>query len=397
MRTDLATACSEVMARASDTQLLVSVALAGRLSNRTPAYSKVELRPVEIRSILHLQFALTNDTGTTTKNLPVDDALQFLDEQLRAGYANFTVRTTRSLWQCRITKRLVALVHEEERDGFAARQHDRVKPRMMEPNDRFLIAVGISDEAGRVKPSKFDKYRQIDEFVRIFATTVERAIEHGQLEEPTQSAPLRIVDLGCGHAYLTFAVVSWIHHHRGWPVQVAGVDRRADSVKRNQELSEHLGVLGMNFLVGDIADSTAFEGLQVSVVLALHACDTATDDALAWAVRRKVPVVLAAPCCHHDVQRQLQSAPQPYGLVARHDLLRERFADVLTDGIRAALLRQQGYRVEVFEFVGGEHTPRNVMIRAVLTGAVPSADVDEELSALTSAWGIESALERRLG
>jgi hypothetical protein len=135
------------------------------------------------------------------------------------------------------------------------------------------------------------------------------------------------------------------------------------------------------------------------LVLALHACDTATDDALAQAVRWQSPLILAAPCCHHDIQRQLAAAggvaaaPAPYGPLVRHGILRERFADVLTDALRAALLRLAGYRVDVVEFVDSRHTPRNALIRAVRTGARPTVEQIEEYRELTSAWHVRPALE----
>jgi hypothetical protein len=138
-------------------------------------------------------------------------------------------------------------------------------------------------------------------------------------------------------------------------------------------------------------------------VLALHACDTATDEALARAVRWEAPLVLAAPCCHHDVQRQLAQSrshglgpPEPYGALVRHPILRERFADVLTDSLRALLLRMLGYRVDVVEFVDSRHTPRNAMIRAVRTGGAPAREVLEEYRALTTGWRLTPALERML-
>src|SRR5204863_8130104 len=135
------------------------------------------------------------------------------------------------------------------------------------------------------------------------------------------------------------------------------------------------------------------------LVLALHACDTATDDALARAVAWNAPVIVAAPCCHHDIQRQLSEHPPPdsYELVTRHGILRERLADVLTDALRAAVLRMHGYRVEVFEFVDSRHTPRNALIRAVRTGAVPTDEMTAAYDRLTTAWGVQPELARQLG
>jgi hypothetical protein len=147
---------------------------------------------------------------------------------------------------------------------------------------------------------------------------------------------------------------------------------------------------------GTIAE--ADPGERPDVVLALHACDTATDEALARAVRWRAPVVLAAPCCHHDLQRQLRGAepPGPYRLVLQHGILRERLADVLTDTLRAALLRRHGYRVDVVEFVASRHTPRNVLLRAVHTGAAAGAEVEDEYAGLLDQWGVRPALDRML-
>lgn len=396
MRTDAKTARASVLQRFEDFDDLVSVVLSGRLSGRTPEYSRVEIRPIEIKEGLRVQFVTTSASGTTTRNVDTGQAKEMLASHLQAGFANFTVRTTSSLWQCRITKRDVALIHEQALASVVDRNHDRVKRRMLDAADPVLIAVGISDSSGKIKPSKYDKYRQIDEFVRIFAATVERAIVSGSLQEPSQAVPLRIVDLGCGYAYLTFAVMSWASTVKGWPIEVVGVDRRAESVARNQALAEAIGSDAISFVLSDIEGAEVFSGSSVSVVLALHACDTATDDALTWAVKRNAAVILAAPCCHHDVQSQFTAAPEPYDILLRYDVLKERFADVLTDAIRAAVVRQHGYRTDVIEFVGSEHTARNILIRAVRTESDSSPQVRESLEAIAGDWGIRPALIDRL-
>jgi hypothetical protein len=174
-------------------------------------------------------------------------------------------------------------------------------------------------------------------------------------------------------------------------------------VQRNSALAGELGMDGLTFEAGTIARAQPLSGESPDIVLALHACDTATDEALARAVRWGAPLVLAAPCCHHDVQRQLaenrsegRTAPHPYAALVRHPILRERFADVLTDTLRALLLRMLGYRVEVVEFVDSRHTPRNALIRAVRTDAAPTADVLDEYRTLTADWHVRPALERLL-
>ena len=175
-----------------------------------------------------------------------------------------------------------------------------------------------------------------------------------------------------------------------------GVDVKTDGMQRNNELVRVLGISNMAFHASRIDEYT--DNADADVVLALHACDTATDDALEWAVRHNAKVILSVPCCHHAVQAQLPEAslPDALRLMTRHGIMRERFGDLLTDAMRAALLRQRGYRVDVIEFVSGEHTPRNLMIRAVKTGAAADSDVAADLAVVTQQWGVSPPLQSRL-
>jgi SAM-dependent methyltransferase len=202
-----------------------------------------------------------------------------------------------------------------------------------------------------------------------------------------------VVDLGCGNAYLTFAAHRFLAHLRGMPVRTTGVDVKAQSREHNTEVAETLGLSGeITFVQGDIRSAELAE--PPDVVLALHACDTATDDALARAVKWQAPVVLAAPCCHHDVAAQLRRAPTPapYRMLTRSGILRERFADTLTDALRATVLRTVGYRVDVIDFVDSKHTPRNTLLRAVRTGASGAPELRAELTELTNTWGVQPRL-----
>jgi len=200
------------------------------------------------------------------------------------------------------------------------------------------------------------------------------------------------VDLGCGNAYLTFAAHAWLHEQL--PVRLVGVDVKEQSRRHNTEVAERLGVADeLSFVAAGIRDAVLEE--PPDVVLALHACDTATDEALARAVEWEAPLVLAAPCCHHDVAAQLRKAPTPapYAMLTRHGILRERLADTLTDALRASLMRQQGYRVDVVQFVESQHTPRNTMLRATRTGGpVAGGGVRKEYDELVTSWSITPRL-----
>jgi SAM-dependent methyltransferase len=264
---------------------------------------------------------------------------------------------------------------------------------LLDSNDPFLREVGIADAKGVIKPSKQDKYKQVEEFLRLLSPTLNAAIEAGQIHKPTAQNPLRITDLGCGHAYLTFAAHQFLMKS-GIPVLVTGIDIRPDSRDRNNAIAQTLGIATtISFKAEEIAKTTAE---AADIAIALHACDTATDDAIAWAVNGGARLLLIAPCCHHDIQKQMDSAPEPWGALTKFGVMKERLGDLLTDSLRAHLLRIVGYRVEIIEFIGGEHTPRNLMIRAVKTDAKPDKlDIDRYLE-ITAQWGVTPALEKKL-
>ncbi|NBO46728.1 MAG: SAM-dependent methyltransferase [Actinobacteria bacterium] len=394
MRLDVSAAHHEATQRISEIGTFVSAVFSGRLSNTNPQWERVDLRAIEIQGELAMQIVRRTGKETHTSNIAIDDVTAEVQRVLTQGYSNITVTTTSEIWQCRITRRREALVHVEAKTQAQRLEHNRTKQRMLMADDPFLKAVGIATPAGEIKPSKQDKFRQVDDFLRVFESTLDKAMASGHVHSPTKDKPLRIVDLGCGHAYLTFALQAWAQRVRDWPVDIVGIDLRESSVQRNNDLVRDLGIESMSFTTGDIA-SAQWSGENPDVVLALHACDTATDDALAWAVHHNAVIVLAAPCCHHDVQSQVNAAPQAWNLLTRHGILRERLLDLVTDALRAGIMRSRGYRTDVFEFVGGEHTPRNIMLRAVKTGLVDK-DAQTEVDVLAELWGVNPALAKRL-
>lgn len=366
---------------------------------------RVELRYVDLKAGRHLQVTSYDETQAHTANFGEgEEARSAVDDLLDQPFANWHVETTTQSHHVRATKRLEAVVHTRDRGGEATvdRDHDRDKTRLLPEDDPVLLALGISDAQGRIKPTRQAKYRQVEEFLRLLDAAVSEAIAKGHLRRPTTQEPLRVVDLGCGNAYLTFAAQRFLAAPeaaggRGLPVHVTGVDIKQQSADHNARVAAQLGIEA-DFVVGSIAQA----GLEQppDVVLALHACDTATDDALARAVAWQAALVLAAPCCHHDVAAQLRKAPTPapYSMLTRHGILRERFADTLTDALRASILRLEGYRVDVVEFVGSEHTPRNTLIRAVRTGgAVRGGGIRDEYDELVATWGVHPRLGELLG
>ena len=382
-----------------DPDALVRAVASGRQKGQQPRWKRVELRYVDLKAGRHLQVTAYDATQAHTANYAAGDAARdAVDDLLDEPFGNWHVETTTQLHQVRVTKRLEAVVHTTERAEAVDvdRGHDRDKERMLAEDDPVLVTLGISDKEGRIKPSRQAKYRQVEEFLRLLDVSLTDAIERGHVRRPTADEPLRIVDLGCGNAYLTFAAHRFLTHVRGLPVHLVGVDVKEQSREHNSGVAAGLGV-DAEFVVGSIAGAQL--DLDPEVVLALHACDTATDEALARAVEWEAALVLAAPCCHHDIAAQLRRnpTPAPYAMLTRHGILRERFADTLTDALRASLLRLQGYRVDVMQFVESKHTPRNTMLRAVRTGApVKGGGVRKEYDELVETWAVRPRLAELL-
>jgi SAM-dependent methyltransferase len=381
-----------------DPDVLVRAVASGRQKGTDPRWRRAELRWVDLKAGRHLQVTTYDATQAHTANHAEGEAARdALDTLLDEPFGSWHVETTTQTHQLRVTKRLEAVVHTADRAApvQVERSHDRDKSRLLPEDDPVFVALGISDASGRLKPSRQAKYRQVEEFLRLLDASITEALDKGHLRRPTAEEPLRIADLGCGNAYLTFAAERFLRERL--PVRLTGVDVKEQSRDHNASVAAELGV-DADFVVGTIG------GVELDpapeVVLALHACDTATDEALAQAVRWGAQLVLAAPCCHHDIAAQLRRAPTPppYAMITRHGILRERFADTLTDALRASLMRQQGYRVDVVQFVESQHTPRNTMLRAVRTGGpVSGGSVRKEYDDLVSTWQLRPALAELLG
>jgi len=385
--TDLEQTFSVLEAKFLDSNNLVRVVLSGRRRNMQTLHERIDMRPVLIKEVLHIQVSHSDGRQMTTKNyLPLQTPFA---ELLRSGYANILLEGTSETLNVRITKKGEALLHREKSSKEQELSHDRSKARLLDASDPFLIAIGISDAQGEVKPSKSDKYMQVEEFLRILAPTLAGAISAGHIAQPTEAKPLTIVDLGCGHAYLTFAAHQYLRS-QGIPVKVIGIDIRPAARDRNNEIASQLGISSsIEFRAEEIADTTL---TTADVAIALHACDTATDDAIAWAINTDAKLALIAPCCHHDIQAQMNEIPEPWSLITRNGIMKERLGDLLTDALRMQIMKLRGYRVEAIEFVGGEHTPRNLMIRAVKTGAPADKNEAAKYEQMLSLWKVKPAL-----
>ena len=232
--------------------------------------------------------------------------------------------------------------------------HNRKKKYILDPSVQvpFLVDLGVQTKEGKVVQSRYDKFRQINRFLEFIEDIV------SALPKDRESV---MIDFGCGKSYLTFAMYYYLHELKGYDVRIIGLDLKENVIEHCQTLAEKYGYEKLTFLTGDIAD---YEGVdKVDMVVTLHACDTATDYALERAVRWGAKVILSVPCCQHELNGQIKSELlQP---VLKYGLVKERMAALLTDAIRANLLEEAGYQVQILEFIDMEHTPKNILIRAV--------------------------------
>ena len=358
----------------------VRAVLSGRRRNMQTEYERIDIKPVLIKEELKWQIISSDGKKDITKNVEID----FNFTQLfSSGYANLVVDTQTESYQVRISKKDEALVSVSKVNLSRDLSHDRQKQRMLAESNQVFKALDMSDLLGRIKPSKMDKYKQVDEFLRLISQTLDT--------EDLKQDEISVVDLGCGHAYLTFAVGEFLKD-KYKKVSILGVDERDESKEHNEKVALKLKVEA-KFIAAKISDTP---NQVVDIAIALHACDTATDDAIYWAVKNNAQVIMAAPCCMHELQTQIKEAPEPWALLTKNGLVKERLVDLITDSLRAQILKLLGYRVDIVEFIGGEHTARNILIRAVKTNQ-SSADIDKDrYQQMLSQWQIKPYLAKLL-
>jgi hypothetical protein len=342
---------------------------------------RVIVRPVELRSGLRYQFTSEGPDRTRDENVAPDEA----ETRLRAllgEYRQALLHSREADFQVLGGERILRRPATRPAAELA---HDRRKQRLLEEGrpDPFLVELGVMDAGGRVRAKRYDKFRQINRFLELVADVVPYLPRDRVVE---------VVDFGSGRSYLTFALYHYLHDVEGLQVAALGLDVKEDVIGDCSSLARRLGYDGLRFEVGDIAGYDG--GAGADLVVSLHACDTATDLALEKAVRWKAAAIMAVPCCQHELLDQIRcDALAP---MLGYGILKERVAALATDAARAQILELVGYRTQIVEFVETEHTPKNLMIRAVRRGRpVPRARA-EAYRAFRDALGISPFLERAL-
>ncbi|MEP6895885.1 MAG: SAM-dependent methyltransferase [Chloroflexota bacterium] len=382
---------SQVRGKILAREMLVRAVFSGAQKGASLLWTKVTVRPVELKGEIHLQFSYFDEKKDITKN-HLEDATSKVDELLALSFRNIFVESSGGNLQVNISKKGKAVVSEPKSTAAPAADlaHDHQKNRLLsaENAEPFLKAVGIMTTDGKIRADMQRKFKQINEFLRLVDETDSFSALSGQ--------PVHVVDFGCGNAYLTFAIYYYLHDILKLDAHVTGVDIKADLIESHQQKAKSLGWDQLNFKVGRIAEYKP--EVTPNVVLALHACDTATDDALVQGIQWDSQLIVCAPCCQHELQEQMSHIPMPTSLLpVFHDgILFERMGDILTDTFRANILRIMGYRTDVTQFVPIEHTAKNLMIRSVKTSPAGNARWVEEYKNLKSFWQVTPYLENLL-
>jgi SAM-dependent methyltransferase len=374
-----------------DEQVFVRFTMKSRSQDSGTSWRQVIVRPVLIKNERYLQFSYFSQKQDITKNYRGSEASQKLDEILALPFNTIVVQSTMEDLRVQITPKGNVILHRDKATQ-AGREpelaHDLSKKLLLPADkpDSFLQATGIMDDQGRVRPSMQGKFSQINEFLKLLEHT-------GELER-FDKTPVHILDCGCGSAYLAFAAYHYLNNVRGIPAHLTGIDTNATLIQKDNRQSEELGFSHACFQKSAIIDYVPQESPEI--VLALHACDTATDEAIYQGIVSESRLIMCAPCCHHHLHGQLRPG-KPFTPVFQDGILKQRLSDILTDTFRALVLRIMGYKTDVVEFVSPEHTDKNLMIRAVRRSQRNKARYIQEYLDLKACWGVTPYLETLLG
>lgn len=328
--------------------------------SRTEGPSKVKVRPVMLKGQVCYQASATEGTKVFHKNYNREELIAYLETALEHDFSQLQA----------VGGQLdgTVLVSKKGKMTIKAKKHAPAEPVQMMAHNRvkqyilkegipvpFLVDLGVMNTSGKIITAKYDKFRQINRFLEFIEDILPRL---------SRDREVTILDFGCGKSYLTFAMYYYLKELKGYDVNIIGLDLKTDVIEKCSRLAENYGYEKLHFYQGDIAD---YEGVSsVDMVVTLHACDTATDYALAKAVEWGAQVILSVPCCQHEVNRQIKN--EMLEPVLKYGILKERMSALITDGIRAGLLEGKGYETQLLEFIDMEHTPKNLLIRAVKTG-----------------------------
>lgn len=335
------------------------------------------IRVVDIKASQKLSFNYRHKTKDLTKNFDLTEGLNELTAQLEDKFKNATLLTPSATFQLMINKKgKVAVIESKPAAASTSSTHDKQKLKRAPLDAPYLHELGITNTSGELIPKMADKYRQINKYLEI--------MDH-QIEASIQKKELSIVDMGSGKGYLTFALYDFLKREKGLDVTVTGIELRQELVDFCNDKAKKCGFEKLQFINQRIEE---FEEEHIDILIALHACDTATDDALAKAIIAKSELIVCAPCCHKQVRQQVKGKTQETPIL-KYGIFQERHFEMVTDTIRALILEQHGYQSKVFEFVSNEHTRKNIMLIGTKSNQSNKEEATQKIAALKKEYQID--------
>ena len=367
---------------------LIRIIISGPRKKEGP--SKIQIRPLLLKGRVMYQVTRTVGQKELHENHEREEVLCLTDNWMQQDFRQLQLEakgiqgTVLASKKGRLT---IKTKKTQGREDFVPMlTHNRQKKYLLQEGVPvpYLIDLGIMNEAGRIKNARYDKFKQLNRFLEFIEDILPRL---------PKDREVNIIDFGCGKSYLTFAMYHYLHELKGYDIQVIGLDLKADVIETCSRLAEKYHYEKLHFYQGDIA---SYEGCShVDMVVTLHACDTATDYALAKAVKWNASVILSVPCCQHELNRQVFN--ETLAPVLEYGILKERFSAILTDGLRAQILTTAGYDTQILEFIDMEHTPKNLLIRAVKNGqAKQNVQQKQAWEDCVQAFHIHPSLEKLL-
>lgn len=347
---------------------------------------RVKLKPIALKGIYHIQFEYQYERILKHENVTLDQVAEKVT-QLFEDFRQLQGEFKEEAIQIQLSKKNKVLfkTNKQQSTKQVNLSHNRKKQYILDPDvpHPFLIRLGVQTEDGKVKKQKYDKFKQINRFIEF----IDDSLEH-----LPKDRTIRILDFGSGKSYLTFALYYYLREMKGLDLRVTGLDLKKEVIEHCAEIARDLQYDQLEFLVGDINDYN--DENAVDMVVTLHACDVATDMALSRAVKWNANVILSVPCCQHELNRQLDASP--LDIMLQHGLVKERFAALATDSIRAEILQLVGYEAQLLEFIDMENTPKNILIRAYKTGKKPTEEQRARYGAFTQFLHAKPFLENEL-
>ncbi len=345
-------------------------------TGKDPELKNVYLRAIEIGGKSMLSFTLRYNTKDITKNFTAAEANGIISLWLGDTFLNADLFTTVADHSLVFNKKRIPKLFKKKPTlrELPEKTHNRKKKQWIDPEkSHYLKALGITNQQGEVLKSSQSKFRQINKFIEIIDSL---------LPENQRSAKYKIVDAGSGKGYLTFALYDYLKNTKQWNPEITGIELRKPLVDFCNDLARQSNFENLRFVAGDIEH---FELENPAMLIALHACDIATDIAIAKGIRSGAEIIVVAPCCHKQVRKEI-SCQTEMSAILKHGILEERQAELITDGIRSLLLEANGYKTKVFEFISTEHTPKNLMIVGIRSKANPEAL--QKVEAIKKQFGI---------